>query len=82
MISKNLFLIICLIIIYLLIQIIILNKRYSKLLKKNRENCKEKLKYQTKLSMIEFWVRNYKEGENIYTVFRDISNALKSEIEE
>lgn len=47
------------------------------------EKNKEYTFVKNRLSMIEYYHRNYKEGKNPFTVLRDISNILyKEEIDE
>lgn len=54
------------------IQLHRLNKQYI-------DNNKQYLRVKSKLSMIESYNRNYKEGKNPFTVLRDISNTLYEE---
>lgn len=51
------------------------HKLNDKLIQKNKEYTIVK----TKLSMIEYHHRNYKEGMNPFTVLRNISNTLYEE---
>lgn len=40
---------------------------------------RSKYRDSNKIVMLEYYIRNYKEGENIFTVFRDLSNLLYEE---
>lgn len=61
--------------ILLIISKIKYKKLYNQLIDKNKEFTQVK----NKLSMIEYYHRNYKEGKNPFTVLRDISNTLYGE---
>lgn len=61
--------------ILLIISKIKYKKLYNQLIDKNKEFTQVK----NKLSMIEYYHRNYKEGKNPFTVLRDISNTLYEE---
>lgn len=58
---------------------IITKIKYHKLLRKFIDKNKEYTHIKTKLSMIEYYHRNYKEGMNPFTVLRDITNTLDSD---
>lgn len=61
--------------ILLIISKIKYKKLYKQLIDKNKEFTHAK----NRLSMIEYYHRNYKEGKNPFTVLRDISNTLYEE---
>ena len=61
--------------ILLIISKIKYKKLYNQLIDKNKEFTHVK----NRLSMIEYYHRNYKEGKNPFTVLRDISNTLYEE---
>lgn len=63
--------------ILLIISKIKYKKLYNQLIDKNKEFTHVK----NRLSMIEYYHRNYKEGKNPFTVLRDISNTLYEEDE-
>lgn len=61
------------------ILLIISKIKYKKLYKQLIDKNKEFTQVKNKLSMIEYYHRNYKEGKNPFTVLRDISNTLYEE---
>ena len=62
-----------------IILFIITKIKYHKLSRKFIDKNKEYTRIKTRLSMIEYYHRNYKEGMNPFTVLRDITNTLDSE---
>lgn len=63
------------------ILLIISKIKYKKLYKQLIDKNKEFTYVKNRLSMIEYYHRNYKEGKNPFTVLRDISNTLYEEDE-
>lgn len=61
------------------ILLIISKIKYKKLYKQLIDKNKEFTQVKNRLSMIEYYHRNYKEGKNPFTVLRDISNTLYEE---
>lgn len=61
------------------ILLIISKIKYKKLYKQLIDKNKEFTYVKNRLSMIEYYHRNYKEGKNPFTVLRDISNTLYEE---
>lgn len=61
--------------ILLIISKIKYKKLYNQLIDKNKEFTHVK----NRLSLIEYYHRNYKEGKNPFTVLRDISDTLYKE---
>ena len=61
------------------ILLIISKIKYKKLYKQLIDKNKEFTQIKNRLSMIEYYHRNYKEGKNPFTVLRDISNTLYEE---
>lgn len=61
------------------ILLIISKIKYIKLYKQLIDKNKEFTQVKNRLSMIEYYHRNYKEGKNPFTVLRDISNTLYEE---
>ena len=60
----------------LCVTLAILKYNYDRLYKEYCEHKRKTLKVANNMSMVEYYIRNYKEGQNIYTVFRDISNII------
>ena len=50
--------------------------KYFKIKKEYYQYKREMLQKSNKMSMIEYYTREYKEHKNIYTLFRDLSNVL------
>lgn len=65
------------IIILLILCIGVITVRYNKLKKEYRVLRYNNLNERTTLSMIEYHYRKFKEGQNAYTVLRDMSNVLR-----
>lgn len=68
-----------LIILLFLILYILTKIKYIKLDKAYIKDNKEFIQAKSKLSMVEYHYRNYKEGKNPFTVLRDISVTLSEE---
>lgn len=66
----------------ILIIIIFFNSLKNKEIEKLRKEKCLWISNKAKLSMISMRVRSYKEGENIFTVMRDIQEILRKEDEE
>lgn len=78
---NNLYIFIILgIIIFILLILNIINIiRYQKIIKQYYEERKTFTKSTSKLSMLEYTYRKFREGANPYTVLRQISNILSQE---
>lgn len=70
------------IILILLFCIFTLNKTINELQDKLDSDKYNNTVNRNRICMVEYYMRNYKEGENPFTVLRDISNVLKMENEE
>ena len=76
----NIELIVCIVVTLLILILFILNKiKYNKLTRKYIDKCKDCTRIKNKISMIEYFHRDFKEGKNPYTVLRDIKSILDSE---
>lgn len=64
------------IIVGLLILYLIYLFKYFKLRNEYYSYKRDMLKKSNKMNMIEYYIRRYKEHENIFTLFRDMSNVL------
>lgn len=71
--------IICLLIVICVLQAVLLVKtktNYTKLKQSLEQLNATEYKYRNIFSMVEYYIRNYKEGENPFTVLRDITNLV------
>lgn len=68
------------VILFLLLYIIKLSIKISKLNKDVTNYRCDYLHYKNKVSMVEYEYRKYKEGCNGFTVLRNISNIIKNEL--
>lgn len=70
--------ILVILIIILIILLIMCYYKYRDVCNKLNETKDMEQYYRNKLSMIEYHYRNYKEGDNIFTVMRRISDILQN----
>lgn len=71
--------------IYILVVIIILLIGIIFFIHRRCKKCKEELystkrdlrQYKDRMTMVEYYFRNFKEGQNPHTTLKDISNLLK-----
>lgn len=65
--------------IILLIAFLVILIKFKKLNNEYNSYKREIYRNSNKVNMVEYYLREYKEGKNIYTVFRDLSNLIYCE---
>lgn len=73
---KILFISLIIIIIFIFVGLLVCVHKYKKTLKELNSLKREGFRNNNKYIMIEYYVRNYKEGDNIFTAMRNIQNTI------
>lgn len=60
----------------ILIELLVFIYKYKKLLNELNSLKRDGFRNNNKYSMIEYHIRNYKEGDNIFTTMRNIQNII------
>lgn len=67
--------------IILFIAFLVILIKFKKLDNEYNSYKREIYRNSNKINMVEYYLREYKEGKNIHTVFRDLSNLIYCERE-
>lgn len=73
---KILFISLIIIAIFIFIELLVYIHKYKKILRELNSLKREGFRNSNKYLMIEYYVRNYKEGDNIFTAMRNIQNTI------